>query len=107
MNLNNQTFYLDDKKTRNNYIILSPRLVDAIWNYLPCREPLSEYEDYLVIIPHETYKGKTLQPFGRFVKKQTKLIAQKAGITKYVVHCIIKPSSITCDFNKRINPKII
>jgi len=107
MDLGNQTFYLDDTKTGNNYIILSPRLVEAIKNYLPCREPLPEYEDYLVIIPHGTYKGKTPQPFGGFIKKQTKKIAQKAGITKYVAPYIIKPSSITCDFNKHINPKII
>lgn len=107
MDLDNQTFYLDDTKTGNNYIILSPRLVEAIKNYLPCREPLPEYEDYLVILPDGTYKGKAPQPFGGFIKKQTKLIAQKAGITKYVAPYIIKPSSITCDFNKHINPKII
>lgn len=34
-------------------------------------------------------------------------IAQKAGITKYVAPYIIKPSSITLDFNKNVNPKII
>jgi len=107
MDLGNQTFYLDDTKTGNNYIILSPRLVEAINNYLPCREPLSEYEDYLVILPDGTYKGKAPQPFGGFIKKQTKKIAQKAGITKYVAPYIIKPSSITCDFNKQVNPKII
>jgi len=107
MDLDNQTFYLDDTKTGNNYIILSPRLVEAIENYLPCREPLPEYEDHLVILPDGTYKGKTPQPFGGFIKKQTKLIAQKAGITKYVAPYIIKPSSITCDFNKHVNPKII
>jgi integrase len=107
MDLDNQTFYLDDTKAGNNYIILSPRLVEAIKNYLPCREPLSEYDDYLVLIPHGTYKGKVPQPFGGFIKKQTKLIAQKAGITKYVAPYIIKPSSITLDFNKQVNPKII
>jgi len=107
MDLDNQTFYLDDTKTGNNYIILSPRLVEAIKNYLPYREPLSEYEDYLVILPNGTYKGKAPQPFGGFIKKQTKKIAQKAGITKYVAPYIIKPSSITCDFNKQVNPKII
>lgn len=107
MDLDNQTFYLDDTKTGNNYIILSPRLVEAIKNYLPCREPLSEYEYYLVILPHGTYKGKAPQPFGGFIKKQTKQIAQKAGITKYVAPYIIKPSLITCDFNKQVNPKII
>lgn len=107
MDLGNQTFYLDDTKTGNNYIILSPRLVDAIKNYLPFRDPLSEYEDYLVILPDGTYKGKAPQPFGGFIKKQTKKIAQKAGITKYVAPYILKPSSITCDFNKQVNPKII
>lgn len=107
MDLDNQTFYLDDTKTGNNYIILSPRLVEAIKNYITCREPLSEYADYLVVIPHGTYKGKAPQPFGGFIKKQTKKIAQKAGITKYVAPYIIKPSSITCDFNKQVNPKII
>ena len=107
MDLDNQTFYLDNTKTGNNYIILSPRLVEAIKNYLPCREPLPEYEDYLVILPNGTYKGKAPQPFGGFIKKQTKKIAQKAGITKYVAPYIIKPSSITCDFNKQVNPKII
>jgi integrase len=107
MDLDNQTFYLDDTKTGNNYIILSPRLVEAIKNYLPYREPLPEYGDYLVILPHGTYKGKAPQPFGGFIKKQTKQIAKKAGITKYVAPYIIKPSSITCDFNKQVNPKII
>jgi len=107
MDLNNQTFYLDDTKTGNNYIILSPRLVEAIKNYLPCREPLPDFDNYLVILPHGTYKGKALQPFGGFIKKQTKKITQKAGITKYVAPYIIKPSSITCDFNKQVNPKII
>ena len=107
MDLDNQTFYLNDTKTGNNYIILSPRLVEAIKNYLPYREPLPEYEDYLVILPDGTYKGKAPQPFGGFIKKQTKIIAQKAGITKYVAPYIIKPSSITYDFNKHINPKII
>ena len=107
IDLDNQTFYLDDTKTGNNYIILSPRLVEAIKNYLPCREPIPEYEDYLVIILHGTYNGKAPQPFGGFIKKQTKIIAQKAGITKYVAPYIIKPSSITIDFNNHVNPKII
>ena len=107
IDLDNQTFYLDDTKTGNNYIILSPRLVEAIQKYLPYREPLPEYEDYLLILPYGTYEGKAPQPFGGFIKKQTKKIAQKARITKYVAPYIIKPSSITCDFNKQVNPKII
>jgi site-specific recombinase XerD len=36
-----------------------------------------------------------------------KYLVKKSGITKYVAPYIIKPSSITCDFNKHVNPKII
>jgi site-specific recombinase XerD len=45
--------------------------------------------------------------FGGFINKTTRQIAQKPGITKYVASYIIKPSSITLDFNKQVNPKII
>ncbi len=107
MDLDNQTFYLDNTKTGNNYIILSPRLTEAIKNYLPYRNPKPEYEEYLIIIPNGTYKGKVPKPFGGFINRTTKQIAQKAGITKYVAPYIIKPSSITLDFNKNVNPKII
>lgn len=107
IDLDNQILYLDDTKTGNNYIILSPRLIEAIRNYLPYRKPNPEFEDYLIIIPNGTYKGKSPKPFGGFINRQTKLIAKKAGITKDVSPYIIKPSSITLDFNKQVNPKII
>jgi len=107
LDLDNQTLYLDDTKTGNNYIILSPRLIQAINDYLPFRRPKLEFEDYLIIIPDGTYKGKAPKPFGGFINRTTKQIAQKAGITKYVAPYIIKPSSITLDFNKQVNPKII
>ena len=107
MDLDNQIFYLDNTKTGNNYIILSPRLTQAIKEYLPNREPKPEYEEYLIVIPNGTYKGKVPKPFGGFINRTTKQIAKKAGITKYVAPYIIKPSSITLDFNKQVNPKII
>jgi len=107
LDLDNQNLYLDDTKTGDNYIILSPRLIEAINNYLPYRRPKLEFEDYLIIIPDGTYKGKVPKPFGGFINRTTKQIAQKAGITKYVAPYIIKPSSITLDFNKQVNPKII
>ena len=107
MDLDNQIFYLDNTKTGNKYIILSPRLTQAIKEYLPYREPKPEFEEYLIIIPNGTYKGKVPKPFGGYINKTTKQIAKKAGITKYVAPYIIKPSSITLDFNKQVNPKII
>lgn len=107
LDLDNQTLYLDDTKTGNNYIILSPRLTEGIKNYLLYRESKPEFEEHLIIIPNGTYKGKAPKPFGGFINRTTKQIAQKAGITKYVAPYIIKPSSITLDFNKQVNPKII
>jgi len=107
LDLDTQTLYLDDTKTGNNYIILSPRLTQAINDYLPHRKSKPEYEEHLIIIPNGTYKGKAPKPFGGFINRTTKQIAQKAGITKYVAPYIIKPSSITLDFNKQVNPKII
>jgi len=107
MDLDNQKFYLDDTKTGNNYIILSPRLIEAIQNYLPHRKPLPEFENYLIIIPRGRYKGRPPTPFGGFINNQTKKIARRAGITKYVSPYIVKPSAITNDFNNNVNPKII
>lgn len=107
LDLDNQTLYLNDTKTGYNYIILSPRLTQAINDYLPYREPKPEFEEYLIIIPNGTCKGKVPKPFGGFINRTTKQIAKQAGIKKYVAPYIIKPSSITLDFNKQVNPKII
>ncbi len=107
IDIENQKLYLDDTKTGNNYIILSPRLSQAIENYLPYRRPLPEFKDYLIIIPRGKYKGRPPSPYGGFIKFQTKKIAVKGGIKKYVAPYIIKPSVITNDFNKNVNPKII
>lgn len=107
MDLDNQKMYLDDTKTGNNYIILSPRLIEALRTYLPCRNPLPEYTDHLIIIPYGKYRGRPPTPFGGFINNQTKKLAIKAGITKYVSPYIIKPSVMTLDFDNRVNPKII
>jgi site-specific recombinase XerD len=100
-------FYLDDTKTGNNHIIMSPRLHDAIDSYLPYRKPKPEYKDYLIIMPKGRYKGMPPNERGEFVRNHTKQIAVRADIEKYVTPYIIKPSSITCDFENKINPKII
>jgi integrase len=56
----NQKLYLEDTKTGNNYIIMSPRLSEAIKNYIPLRKPLPRYEEYLIIVPTGKYAGKQL-----------------------------------------------
>jgi len=107
IDFDNQKLYLDDTKTGDNYIIMSPRLTEAIKNYLPYRNPLPEYKDYLIIVPTGNYKGKRLGEQVAYVKTLTKKIAVEAKITKHVTPYIIKPSAITNDFNKNINPRII
>ncbi|UCF12987.1 MAG: tyrosine-type recombinase/integrase [Thermoplasmatales archaeon] len=107
IDLENQNFYLDDTKTGNNYIIISPRLLEALKYYLPYRNPLPEFEDYLIIIPNGRYSGRPPTQFGGFINYQTKKLAVKAGIKKYISPYIIKPSVMTLDFNNNVNPKII
>jgi len=103
----NQKLYLDDTKTGDNYIILSPRLTEAIKAYIPYRNPLPEAEEYLIIVPTGNYVGKRLGVQCAYIVSLTKRIAVMAGITKHVTPYIIKPSAITNDFNKNINPRII
>lgn len=107
IDLENQKLYLDDTKTGNNYIVISPRLSMAIKDYLPYREPLPDYKDYLIIIPNGIYKGKPPSQYGYFILNQTKKIAVNAELKKHVTPYVIKPSVITNDFNNFVNPKII
>ena len=58
IDFDNQKLYLDDTKTGNNYIILSPRLSEAIKEFLPHRNPLPQYKEYLITIPRGKYKGQ-------------------------------------------------
>ena len=83
---------------------MSPRLTKAIEDYLPYRNPLLENKDYLITIPEGKYKGQRIGEQAMFIKTMTKKIAAKAGIKKHVTPYIVKPSVITSDFNKQINP---
>ena len=104
----NQKLHLEDTKTGNNHIILSPRIVEAIKAYLPYRNPLPEYEDYLIIIPNGKYAGRPPSDNrGEFIQNVTKRIAIAAGITKHVTPYTIKRSVITNLFNQHVNPRII
>jgi hypothetical protein len=53
------------------------------------------------------YRGQRLGEQVMLIKNITKRIAAKAGIKKRVTPYIVKPSVITNDFNRNINPKII
>lgn len=103
----NQKLYLNDTKTGDNYIIMSPRLSDAIKEYMPYREPSEKFKEYLIIIPEGKYKHRAPSIYGNFIKNQTKKIAARAGIRKRVTPYIIKPSAITVDFDNNVNPKVI
>jgi integrase len=103
----NQILYLEDTKTGNNSIPISPRLSQAIERYRPYRKPLPGYEDYLIIIPKGRYQGMAPNERGELVRNHTKQIAIKANIDKPVLPYTIKRLSITADFNEGVNPKII
>lgn len=103
----NRRFYLDDTKTGNNYIILSPLMEQAISKYAPYRNPLPKYKDYLIIIPSGRYEGRPPAPRGTFIKDKTKEIARAAQIKKRVTpYETIKPTTITLDFDHGVNPRI-
>lgn len=106
----NQKLYLDDTKTGDNYIIMSPRLMKAIKDYLPYRRKprRKEDEDRLIIIPKGSHRGFAPQNGrGDFVYNTTKRIAARAGFERSIYPYLIKPSVITNDLNNRVNPKIV
>lgn len=93
-----QRLFLDDTKTGDNYIILSPRLQQAIEDYLKFKRPssLEEYKNYLLIIPPgRKLAGHNFSKRGGIVRDITKKIAVKANIRRKVTPYVIKPSSIT------------
>jgi len=106
----NQKLYLDDTKTGDNYIIMSPRLMKALQNYLPyrCKPRRKEDTDKLIIIPKGSHRGLAPQnDRGDFVYNATKRIAARAGFTRSIYPYLVKPSSITNDLNNHVNPKIV
>jgi len=107
IDLDNHRLYFDSTKTGNNYIIISPRLKEAIENYLPYRKPLPEYSDFLIIGTYGYSKGKATAPQGTFIRHCTKKIARLAGITKHITPYTIRASAITNDFNNNVNPLVI
>lgn len=88
--------------------LMSPELEEAITDYLQVRTtPRKGYEDYLIIIPDGRYKGLPPTPRGSFILNQTRTIAMKAGINKDVTPYVAKPSFISDQFRRRVDPKII
>jgi len=106
----NRKLYLDDTKTGNNYIMMSPRMVESLKGYLEKRmKPLKdEDKDRLIIIPKGSHRGLAPQKGrGDFVYNTTKRIAARAGFTRSIYPYLIKPSVITNDLNNRVNPRIV
>ena len=105
-----QRLYLNDTKTGDNSIIMSPRLQNAIENYLKFKRPipLEKYKDYLLIIPTgRKLAGHKFSIKAGIIRDLTKKIAIKANINRKVTPYIIKPSSITRKFEERVNPRVI
>jgi integrase len=105
----NQILYLDDTKTGNNSVILTPNMISAFTEFLPHRiQPKNQNDtDKLIIIDRGSHYGLAPSPDSDFIYRRTKHIATKAGFTRSVYPYLIKPSAITDGFNQQINPKIL
>ncbi|MHA1748904.1 MAG: hypothetical protein ACTSYF_09735, partial [Promethearchaeota archaeon] len=82
----NQKLYLDDTKTGDNYVIMSPNMIKAFKEYLlyrvkPKRE---EDKDKLLIIDKGSHYGFAPSPNSDFIYRVTKRIAARAGFKRSV-----------------------
>ncbi|MEA2054589.1 MAG: tyrosine-type recombinase/integrase [Candidatus Thermoplasmatota archaeon] len=105
----NQILYLDDTKTGNNHVILTPHMINAFEEYKRCRIPpkRKEDKDKLLIIDKGSHYGLAPSPNSDFVYRVAKRIAARAGFKRSVYPYLIKPSVITDGFNQNVNPKIL
>ncbi|MFO8133669.1 MAG: tyrosine-type recombinase/integrase, partial [Thermoplasmatota archaeon] len=110
IDFDNRMLYIDDSKTGDNYIIMSPRLMLSLHDSLRYRYPpkRAEDQDRLFIIDKGSHTGLAPQTGrGDYVYNATKRIAARAGFERPVYPYLIKPSVITNNFNNQVNPKII
>ena len=107
--IQNQILYLDDTKTGNNRVILTPNMIKAYKYYMMYRvKPKhKEDEDKLVIIDKGNHNGLSPTPQSQCIYRKTKKIAARAGFVRSVYPYLIKPSSITNGFNNKVNPRIL
>jgi site-specific recombinase XerD len=107
--INNQILYLDDTKTGNNSVILTPNMIQAFNEYIPHRVQPKQQEDNdkLIIVDRGSNYGLAPSPDSDFIYRHTKQIATRAGFGRSVYPYLIKPSAITDGFNQQINPKIL
>ncbi|HEC77344.1 MAG TPA: hypothetical protein ENI33_08855 [Thermoplasmatales archaeon] len=107
--IENQILYIDDTKTGNNSVILTPNMIKAFKEYLPYRvkPKRKEDEDKLIIIPKGSHRGFAPSPDSDFIYRHTKKIAARAGFKRNIYPYLIKPSAITDGFNQRVNPRVL
>jgi len=105
----NQILYIEDTKTGNNSVILTPNMIKAFKEYLRYRvkPKRKEDEDKLIIIPSGNRRGLPPSPKSDFIWRYTKRIAARAGFKRNVYPYLIKPSAITDGFNQKVNPRIL
>ena len=107
--IKNQIVYLDDTKTGNNSVILTPNMIRAYEEYLLHRvkPKRKEDEDKLIIIDEGSHYGLAPISDSESIYRRTKKIAMRAGFNRSVYPYLIKPSAITDGFNQQINPRIL
>jgi len=108
--IENQMLYLNDTKTGDKSVILTPRMIKVYCNYLKHRltPRYPEHNDYLIIIDQGSNYGlPIITTRSDFIWRQTKKIAVNAGFKRSIYPYLIKPSVITDGFNQQMNPKIL
>ena len=108
--IENQMLYLNDTKTGDKSVILTPRMIKVYYNYLKHRltPRYPEHYDYLIIIDQGSNYGlPIITTRSDFIWRQTKKIAANAGFKRSIYPYLIKPSVITDGFNQQMNPKIL
>ena len=99
-NRDKDVLYLEDTKTGNNHIIMSPELQELWDRYLTTRPiPLEDYKDYLLIDNESKWRGykyKTTLPIRNKIEK----LGHKANIDKKVKPYTVKRTCITLMLDK-------
>lgn len=93
--------YLEDTKTGNNHIILTPELTNTWDDYISKErpKPKSEDKDFLLIQKSKQYKNERYHN-SHPVTKKIKKLAIKSGINQNISSYTIRRTSITLRFDK-------
>jgi len=108
----NRKIYIDKDKTdkqEEKPVLMSPRLMDSILEYLKYRPKPDKIKDndYLIITNHRRW-GKTRVKSTKLALDHIKKIAIRAGLKRTITpYKTIRPSAAKLRFDDGVNPRVI